>query len=140
MNEDWLHSWKKILGGDTAVRAPVGSTVVILRRLARKASLRHIIARFPTCLSMPVIEKSQEAPRGQEGRGKRGSQARPRRKPRRGPGEARQDEESHESQEGGGQEGEEAKKREARKGQEGGQGGSYCEIASILSLREHQLP
>ena len=79
MNEDWLHSRKKILGGDTAVRAPVGSTVVILRRLARKASLRRIIARIPTCLSMPVIEKartrqeareaeeSEEARQGQEG-------------------------------------------------------------------------
>ena len=82
---------------------------------------------------MPVIERGQEAPRGQGGRGEQGSQARPRRKPRRGPGEARQGKESHESQEGGDKEGGEARKGEARKGQEGGQGGSYRETTSILN-------
>ena len=137
MNEDWLHSRRYNNSGDTTFRAPVGSTVVILRRLARKASLRRIIARFPTCLSMPVIEKGQEAPRGQGGRGKRGGQARPRRKPGRGPGEARQGEESHKSQERGRRGGGEAREGEARKGQERGQGGSYHETTSILNYYGH---
>ena len=102
-----------------------GSTVVILGRLARRTPLRRIIAQFPTCLSMPVIEneRGQETPRGQEGQGQRGSQAGPRRGPRQEPREARQDKESRESQEEGGQEGKEAKKGEARESQEGGQGG-----------------
>ena len=58
---------KKILSGDTAVRAPVEPTVVILGRLVRRASLRRIIAQIPNFLSMPVIEEGQGDAKGPGG-------------------------------------------------------------------------